>query len=112
VSHLRLVREEPARQRRKARAPVSRLSASEIHRVVVALKNYVRAMGSRRCAAEALNVDPMTVSVIMRRRKNPSAGFALRLAAAMSMTVEQLLTGRLAEAGTCPTCGSAPRTTH
>ena len=39
-------------------------------------------------------------------RARPSGILVIRLAAAAGLTVEAVLSGKLTEAGTCPTCGA------
>jgi hypothetical protein len=106
VVTLRLVTNTPAR-----RAPPKRaqgLTDREAHRVAIALRNFIRAMGSRECAAEALDTHPAYFTKLLLRQKKAGAAFALRLARYMGVPLEVLLAGKLTEASICPTCG-APR---
>jgi plasmid maintenance system antidote protein VapI len=73
--------------------------------VAIALRNFVRAMGSRECAAQALDTHAAYITKLVLRKKRAGVGFAARLARYTGVPLETLLAGRLIEAGLCPTCG-------
>jgi hypothetical protein len=104
VNHLRLVSNAPP-ERRPLKREVG-LTEKEGHRVAIALRNFIRAMGTRECAADVLKVHTLTLSKITLRRKRAGAAFALRLARYIGVPLETLLAGQLTEAGLCPTCGA------
>ena len=102
---LRLVSAAPAPSTpRKKRAPG--LSEKEAHRVAIALRNFVRAMGSRECAAQALDTHAAYITKLVLRKRRAGVGFAAKLARYIGIPLETLLAGRLTEAGACPTCGA------
>jgi hypothetical protein len=108
MSHLKLVSNAPAQPRpRKQRTPG--LSEKEAHRVAIALRNFVRGMGSRSCAAVALDSHPAYITKLLLREKRAGVGFAAKLARYLGTPLETLLEGRLIEAGSCPTCAAMRR---
>ena len=104
---LRLVKPAPPKPRRVRR---HQLTDAEVKRLGVATRNLIRAYGSTKCLAEVtgLSIDTLlhAGSIGRKRCGMPTAA---KIAKAAGMTVEQLLAGRLAEVGTCPTCGADRR---
>jgi hypothetical protein len=81
------------------------LNPDEARHVRAALAATARAYGGADVLAAAMGVPVATLHSAAGRRC-PSGVLAIRLAAAAGMTVEAVLSGKLTEAGRCPSCGS------
>jgi hypothetical protein len=92
-------------KRRGYRAPALFLNDTEVHNLRIAIRNTARAHGGFAKLAKAIGMRMDTLHSVTRH-KRPSATIALRVAQAAGMAVEVLLSGKLTEAGCCPTCGS------
>lgn len=112
---LRLV--HPAREgqdppaRRKGYKPAAlTLTAEECQRVRAALRNAARAYGGRDVLATALGLPRETLHGYGVRSRTISGTFVIRLAKAMGVSVESILSGAMADASRCATCGHRPGT--
>ncbi len=76
-------------------------TAEEQQRIHNAIRNIARAYGGRDVLAEVMGVSENT----LWSRDNRSYGFAVLLARAAGIPVEQLLSGRPHEVGACSVCG-------
>jgi hypothetical protein len=108
---LRLVHPAPAGnatdppKRKRGPAPALSLTAEEARHLRVATRNIARTHGSLRRLAAVLGVQPGTLS---RTARLPSAGLAVALARVHGLSIDALLSGKLVQAGSCPTCGAKP----
>lgn len=107
---LRLV--HPAREGQATRPPrhpktVMSLTDPERRALRIALKNLRRAFGSWSCLAEVLGVSAASVEAVANGHDRGSPGLALRAARASGVPIERILSGKLAAADRCPTCGHA-----
>ena len=95
------------KRRKSARSPSLMLSADEARHVRATLAAAARAYGGMDVLATVLGVRVTTLyNATNTRRPSPCGTLAIRLAAAAGLTVEAVLSGKLTEAGTCPTCGA------
>ena len=97
---------DPPKRRKGSRSPSLFLTPDEARHVRAALTATARAYGGMDVLATVLGVPVGTLYNLASASKCPSGILAIRLAAAASMTVEAVLSGKLTEAGRCPTCGA------
>jgi hypothetical protein len=76
-------------------------SREEQQRIYVAIRNIARAYGGHDVLAEVMGVSITSLN----GRDAKSYGFAILLARAANIPVEQLLTGKPHEVGACAVCG-------
>lgn len=107
MSHLRVVRAEGPKAPRARR---HQLTDDEVKRLRVATRNLIRAYGSAECLAEVSGVALDTLYGIGNMRfGRPGMATAVKIAKSAGVTAEQLLSGKLALADRCPTCGAERR---
>lgn len=102
---LRLVHPAPKGQvssrPKGARSPALTPTKEEQARIHAAIKNVARAYGGRDVLAAVMGTSLSSLVI----RTNRSYGFAYRLAQAARIPLEQLLSGKPHEAGSCALCG-------
>ena len=102
---LRLVHPAPKGQvsarRKGAKNPKLTPTHDEQARIHAAIKNLIRAYGGRDVLAAILGCAPTRLT----GRYTRSYGMAVLLARAAGIPVEQVLTGKPHEAGSCALCG-------
>jgi hypothetical protein len=84
------------------------LTEDERRHLQAALKNLRAAFGTWSCLAAAMGVNLTTLQNGAFKRGKGSALLAWRAAQASGIPVEQILTGKLVEAGACPLCRRKP----
>lgn len=87
---------------------MSDLSLNEQKHVRVALQYLRRRLGTWESVAKALRSKPDTLQRYASGRRQVPAGVGFRVARFAGISVEDLLEGKFAPAGTCPHCGRAP----
>ncbi len=85
---------DPPKRRKFTRAPALKFSDDEVRLVRAALNNAARTYGGLDVLAAAMGVPAATLYRIQKHR--PSGIFAIRLATAAGITVEAMLSGKLA----------------
>jgi hypothetical protein len=99
--------QDPPSRRRKGHKPDAlSLTTEEQRRVRAALRNAARAYGGLDVLAVVLAVPVETLYRISVPSRGISGTFAIRLARAAGVSVEALLSGTVADASRCPTCGA------
>lgn len=99
--------QDPLARRRKGTKPDALSLTPEEHRHVrAALRNTARAYGGLDVLAIVLAVPVKTLYRIGVPSRGISGTFAIRLARAAGVSVEALLSGTVADASRCPTCGA------
>ncbi len=102
---LRLVHPAPKGQvsarRKGAKNPKVIPTPEEQARIHAAIRNVARAYGGRDVLASIMGFG----AKVFTGRRNRSYGFAVLLARAAGIPVEQLLSGKPHEAGSCALCG-------
>jgi hypothetical protein len=107
MTHLRIVKPEAPKPRR---ARGHQLTDEEVKRVRAATGNLIRAYGSVECVSAVTGLAVDTLYEIGNLRSGrPGMASAVKIARAAGMPVEKLLSGRLSEAGACPTCSAPAR---
>lgn len=91
-----------SRPRKKPRR-VPDLTPQERACVKEALRFLLHRERSWSAVAKLLGVETLAPKEAAKPRANPSAGIALRVARAVGVSIEDVLTGRWP--GVCPTCG-------
>lgn len=77
----------------------------ESARIRAAIRNLIRAYGSRSCLAAVLGVRPVLLTEVVCRKTPGSYGLAIMLARAAGTSLEALLSP-LKIVDVCPTCGA------
>lgn len=106
---LTLVR--PALQGQGTRAPSRRplspvLTESQQARVRALLRNLRAAYGSWSCLAEVTGIKAGSLSCTASHPRRASFSLVHRLAKAIGMPVDEILSTRLVSVDACPTCGA------
>jgi hypothetical protein len=91
---------ESARQKYRRSAALTP-TPEEQQRIRAAIKNISRAYGGRDALAAVMGISEVSLKLADRK----SYSFAVLLARAAGISVEQLLTGKPHEVGACPFCG-------
>jgi hypothetical protein len=99
MTHLRLVSDAA-----RVRKPPPRLTADQVERLGIALKNLHRLYGTWRALADEMGMSTPSLHRAVAGR-NASFGMAVRAAELARVPVERLLSGSVADADTCPECG-------
>jgi transcriptional regulator with XRE-family HTH domain len=84
------------------------LTTGEQANVRTALKFLRTRCGTWAALAAALGFTEPTLSEVANRRASVSARMAFRVARFAGVGVDEVLTGRFPEEGTCPHCGHRP----
>ena len=84
------------------------LTPAEATCVRTALKFLHSRMGGWQPVAKALCFRKVSLSNVASGHKMVSASLAFRVAKFVGVTVDDVLTGRFPEPGTCPYCGHRP----
>ncbi len=100
--------QDPPAARRKGRhAPALSLTPDEVRHLRATLRGLARTFGSWAKLAKAMGVNLGTLTdAATAPRYRPSGTLAIRAARVGGMTVEAVLSGTLADAGRCQTCGA------
>jgi len=88
-----------------SKARLDDLDAEQRKNVMAALRAIIAELGDARAVARAIGVNDWTVRRVARGECKPSAGLAVRLAKLAGVSVEDVLSGRLAQERVCPSCG-------
>jgi hypothetical protein len=83
-------------------SPLLSLTDQEARNVRAAIRGVARTFGSLAALANALGVDPNTLS----KRRRPAPGLVIAVARLTGVSVDVMLAGQLAEAGVCIVCGA------
>ena len=94
------------KRRRGSRSPSLFLTPDEVRHAQAAIRAAARAYGGQDVLATVLGIPVHTLQQAASRGRSPSGILVIRLAAAAGLTVEAVLSGKLTEAGRCPTCGA------
>lgn len=99
---------DPPKRRPGSRSAALILTPEEVQHVRTAIRNLARAYGTWGCLALVMGIPEHSLQqAVNRRNGRPSAAMVLLAARAGGTTVEQILSGKIAPAGRCPTCGRA-----
>lgn len=95
---------EPPKKRRGL-SPALSLSPDEIRHLRTAIKNTARKLGSWALLANTIGMPLLSLRhAVYASKHRPSGTLAIRVAKVAGVSVETVLTGKLAVAGRCPTC--------
>lgn len=111
MSKLRLVHppgQQPPRAPRGRRSPALSLTADEVRRLRIAIKNTARAYGGLDVLASVCGLSHNSMeSALYARKHQPSAALALLVARAAGVHLEAILSGQISEInGRCKACGA------
>ena len=87
---------------------MSDLDEKEQKHVRIALRLLRLRLGGMAVVAKALRFQYDTIDKVTRGVRPVTASMALRVARLADVSMEDLLAGKLAPAGTCPHCGRPP----
>ena len=97
---------DPPKRRKGSRSASLMLTVEERQHLRAALKNLRRRLGSWPAVAEAVGVDVGTLHhAAGARGTRGGLALAVRAAKVARVPVEAMLSGKLADADRCPTCG-------
>jgi hypothetical protein len=102
--------QDPPKRRKGNRTPALSLTHEECQHVRAALRNAARACGGNKALALALGIPAGSMHNFRLRKYRLSGTFAIRLAKVMGVSVESILSGAMADASRCETCGHRPGT--
>jgi hypothetical protein len=92
----------PAPARRRRPAPSLSLTEDEARHARTAIRGAARVLGSLAKLAALIGVR----GTILTKKSRPHPGLVLAVSRVAKLSLDAMLSGKLVDAGTCPSCGA------